>query len=79
MPVINSTDQDIEAFLDAIREFDDILGYKLEYEIPGGIINPKVGLDDETHRLSFGSAVMHDVALLIRKSNTVNLPYPDIC
>lgn len=79
MPVLNSTDEDVEAFLTTIRSFDDILGFKLEYEIPGCPSNPRIALDDETHRITFGSAVLHTCSFIIRKSATVNLPYPDIC
>ena len=79
MPVLTSPDEDVEAFLDVIRSFNSTLGYQLEYEIPGGITNPRVCLDDETHRILFGSAVMHRCSFLIRRSATVNLLYPDIC
>lgn len=79
MPVLTSSDEDVEAYLDVIRSFNSVLGYPLEYEIPGGVSHPRVALDDETHRIVFGSAVMHDCSFLIRRSATVNLPYPDIC
>lgn len=79
MPVLTSPDEDVEAFLDVIKSFNEILGYRLEYEIPGGPTNPRVLLDDETHRISFGSVPMHTCSFIIRRSSTVNLPYPDIC
>lgn len=79
MPVLTSPDEDVEAYLDTIKSFNKKLGYNLEYEIPGGVSHPRVALDDETHRIVFGSAVMHKCSFLIRRSSTVNLLYPDIC
>lgn len=79
MPVLTSSDEDVQSFLDVIKSFNKDLGYHLEYEIPGGPYNPRVLLDDETHRISFGSAPMHSCSFIIRRSSTVNLPYPDIC
>lgn len=79
MPVLTSNKADIEAFLDCIKSFNAELGYRLELEIPGGTSDPRLALDDEKHVLSFGSAVLHDCLFLIRRSKTVNLPYPDVC
>jgi hypothetical protein len=79
MPVATSTDDDVAAYLAALREFDDVLGYPLEYEVPGGPTCPRVLIDDETHRLNFGSIAPHNCGFLIRRSANVNLPYPDIC
>lgn len=79
MPVFTSNDEDVAAYLSVIKSFNTSLGYPLEYEVPGGIFHPKVALDDETHRIVFGSAVLHNCRFLIRKSSNVNLLYPDIC
>lgn len=79
MPVLTSNKADVEAFIDTIKSFNEELGYKLEFEIPGGTSDPRILLDDEKHLLSFGSAVLHNCLFLIRRSKTVNLPYPDIC
>lgn len=79
MPVLTSNKADIEAFIDCIKSFNTELGYRLELEIPGGTSDPRIALDDEKHVLSFGSAVLHDCLFLIRRSKTVNLPYPDVC
>ena len=79
MPVLTSNKADVEAFIDTIKSLNAELGYRLEFEIPGGTSDPRLALDDEKHVLSFGSAVLHDCLFLIRRSKTVNLPYPDIC
>ena len=79
MPVLTSSKGDVVAFLDAIKSLNSELGYRLELEIPGGEVDPRIALDDEKHVLSFGGAVLHNCLFLIRRSKTVNLPYPDIC
>jgi hypothetical protein len=79
MPVLTSNKADVEAFIDCLKSFNEKLGYRLELEVPGGISDPRLALDDEKHLLSFGSAVLHDCLFLIRRSKTTNLPYPDVC
>ena len=79
VPVANSTDADVANYVNALKSISEQIGYPVEYDIPGGGVNPRITLDDETHRIVFSSASPYKAKFLLSKSATYNLPYPDIC
>jgi hypothetical protein len=78
IPVYNSTDADVAAYVNALKEFGESISYPVEYDVPGGAVNPRVTLDDETHRIIFNSSSPYKAKFLLSKSGTYNLPYPEI-
>jgi hypothetical protein len=78
VPVYTSVDADVNAYLAAIKVVSDQLGYPIEYDIPGGAVNPRITLDDETHKIIFNSPSPYKAKFLLSKSKDYNLPYPDI-
>ena len=77
VPVSNSPDSDVASYLNKIKAISELIGYPIEYDVPGGCINPRVSLDDESHRIIFNSPSIYKAKFLLSKSDTYNLPYPD--
>lgn len=78
VPVHNSTPSDVANYINALKAVSELIGYPIEYDVPGGATNPRVTLDDETHRIVFGAPSAYKAKFLLSKSDTYNLPYPDI-